>query len=177
MDVILLERVEKLGIMGQIVSVKNGFARNFLLPGKKAVRATKDALAAFEAQKTQLEADNLKFRKEAEAVAVRMTGLSVDLIRQAGASGHLFGSASSRDIADAIVAKGFTVNRSQVVLDQPIKMLGTHPARVRLHPEVSVNITVNVAQTEEEAQALANAGKKAEKVEAVAEETAETIEA
>lgn len=171
MDIILLERVEKLGIMGQIVSVKNGFARNFLLPRKKAVRATKSALAAFEAQKAQLEADNIKQKAEAETVAKRMEGLTVELIRQAGASGHLFGSASSRDIADAIATKGYTVSKSQVVLDHPIKMLGSHQARVKLHPEVSINITVNIAQTEEEALALGKApAAVAAKEEAITEE-------
>ncbi len=150
-EVILLERVEKLGQMGQVVKVKPGFARNFLLPQKKALRATKANLAIFEKQRTQLEATNLKRRQEAEQVAEKMTGLSVVIVRQAGESGQLYGSVSARDIAEAVDAGGFTVERHQVVLDRPIKTLGLHPTRVVLHPEVSVSVTVNVAQSEEEA--------------------------
>jgi len=150
-EVILLERVEKLGQMGQVVKVKPGFARNFLLPQKKALRATKANLAVFEKQRVQLEATNLKRRQEAEQVAAKMTDLSVVIVRQAGESGQLYGSVSARDIADAIDATGFTIERQQVVLDRPIKTLGLHPVRVVLHPEVSVSVTVNVAQSEEEA--------------------------
>ncbi|HEY0522064.1 MAG TPA: 50S ribosomal protein L9 [Stellaceae bacterium] len=150
-EVILLERVEKLGQMGQVVKVKPGFARNFLLPQKKALRATKANLAIFEKQRVQLEATNLKRRQEAEQVAGKMTNLSVVIVRQAGESGQLYGSVSARDIADAVDAAGFTIERQQVVLDRPIKTLGLHPVRVVLHPEVSVSVTVNVAQSEEEA--------------------------
>ncbi len=151
-ELILLERVEKLGQMGQIVKVKPGYARNFLLPQKKAMRASKENLAYFESQRAQLEATNLKRKSEAEEVAQKLDGLSVVLVRQAGESGQLYGSVSSRDIADAITAAGFTVGRQQVVLDRPIKSLGLHPVRVSLHPEVAVTVTANVAQSEEGAR-------------------------
>ena len=151
-DVILLERVEKLGQMGQIVKVKPGFARNYLLPQKKAMRATKENLAYFETQRAQLEAHNLERKSEAGEVGGKLEGLTVVLIRQAGESGQLYGSVSSRDIADAVTAAGFTVERRQIVLDRPIKTLGIHPVRVALHPEVAVAIRVNVAQSEEEAK-------------------------
>ncbi len=154
-DVILLERVEHLGQMGQIVKVKPGFARNFLLPQKKALRATKDNLAYFETQRVQLEATNLKLREEASAVAAKMGGLSVIVIRQAGETGHLYGSVSARDVADGVTAAGFSIERRQVVLDLPIKTLGIHSVRLSLHPEVSVQISVNVAQSAEEAAAQA----------------------
>src|ERR687884_171003 len=123
-DVILLERVESLGQMGQVVNVRPGFARNYLLPQKKALRATKANLAIFEKQRAQLEATNLKRRHEAEQVAAKMGGLSVVIVRQAGESGQLYGSVSARDIAEAIDAAGFTIERQQVVLDRPIKTLG-----------------------------------------------------
>jgi len=151
-DVILLERVEKLGQMGQVVSVRPGFARNFLLPQKKALRATKANLAYFEKQRAQLEAQNLTRRSEAEQVAAKLEGLSVIVIRQAGESGQLYGSVTARDIADGVTAAGFTVARSQVVLDKAIKTLGVHKQRIVLHPEVSVSVSVNVAQSAEEAQ-------------------------
>jgi large subunit ribosomal protein L9 len=151
-DVILLERVEHLGQMGQVVKVRPGFARNYLLPQKKALRATKDNLAYFEKQRVQLEAVNLQRRGEAEDVAKKLDGLRVVVIRQAGESGHLYGSVSARDIAEAVCAAGFTIERKQVVLDLPIKTLGLHPVRVVLHPEVSVTVTANIAQSEEEAQ-------------------------
>src|SRR5215469_16055676 len=137
-ELILLERVEKLGQMGQVVKVKPGFARNFLLPQKKALRATKENLAYFEKQRTQLEAANLTRRSEAEQVAKTLDGLSVVVIRQAGESGQLYGSVSARDISDAVTAAGFTIGRGQVVLDKAIKSLGLHKLRVVLHPEVSV---------------------------------------
>src|SRR5271169_4092660 len=136
MNLILLERVPKLGQMGDVVKVKPGFARNYLLPQKKALRASKDNRAKFEQQRVQLEAQNLKRREEAERVAERVGGLSVVIIRQAGESGSLYGSVSSRDIADACTAAGLTVNRSQVVLGQPIKTLGLTGVKVVLHPEV-----------------------------------------
>ena len=151
-QVILLERVEKLGQMGQVVDVKPGYARNFLLPQKKALRATKDNLAYFETQRSQLEAQNLARKSDAEQVAKKLDGLSVMVIRQAGESGQLYGSVTARDISDGIIAAGFTVGRSQVVLERAIKTLGLHKQRVVLHPEVSVTVTVNVAQSAEEAE-------------------------
>jgi large subunit ribosomal protein L9 len=151
-ELILLQRVEKLGQMGDVVKVKPGYARNFLLPQKKAIRANKGNLATFEAQRAQLEAQNLKRRDEAERVAERMQGLSVVVIRQAGESGSLYGSVSSRDIADACGEAGLTINRSQVVLEQPIKALGLATVRVVLHPEISLPVTVNVARSAEEAE-------------------------
>jgi large subunit ribosomal protein L9 len=151
-DVILLERVEKLGQMGQVVKVRPGYARNYLLPQKKALRATKDNLAYFEKQRGQLEAQNLSRRSEAEHVAKKIEGVTVVVIRQAGESGQLYGSVTARDIADAVTQAGFTVARSQVVLDKAIKTLGLYKQRVVLHPEVAVSVTVNVAQSAEEAE-------------------------
>jgi large subunit ribosomal protein L9 len=151
-EVILLERVEKLGQMGQVVKVRPGFARNFLLPQKKALRATKENLALFETQRVQLETQNLHRKGEAEEVATKLDGVAVVVIRQAGESGQLYGSVTARDIADAVTAAGFTVGRSQVVLDKAIKTLGLHKQRVILHPEVAVHVTVNVAQSAEEAE-------------------------
>ncbi|MGH6981250.1 MAG: 50S ribosomal protein L9 [Stellaceae bacterium] len=152
MELILLERVENLGQMGQVVTVRPGFARNFLLPQKKALRATKDNLAYFEKQRIQLEAQNLKKKGEAEQVAGKLEGVHVVVIRQAGESGQLYGSVSARDIADAVTAAGFTVGRAQVVLDKPIKSLGLYKTRIVLHPEVSATVTANIAQSPEEAQ-------------------------
>jgi large subunit ribosomal protein L9 len=134
------------------VKVRPGFARNFLLPQKKALRATKDNLSYFERQRTQLEAQNLVRRSEAEQVAKKLEGLSVVVVRQAGESGQLYGSVTARDVADAVTQAGFTVGRGQVVLDRAIKTLGLHKQRVVLHPEVSVQISVNVAQSAEEAE-------------------------
>lgn len=151
-ELILLERVEKLGQMGQLVKVRPGYARNYLLPQKKAMRATKDNLAYFETQRAQLEANNLARKSDAEQVGGKLQGLFVVLIRQAGESGQLYGSVSSRDIADAVTASGFTVDRQQIVLDRPIKTLGLHPVRVMLHPEVGVTVTANVAQSAEQAE-------------------------
>ena len=151
-ELILMERVEKLGQMGQIVKVRPGYARNFLLPQKKAMRATKDNLAYFETQRAQLEANNLARKSDAGDVAGKLEGLHVVLIRQAGESGQLYGSVSSRDIADAVTAAGFTVDRQQIVLDRPIKNLGLHRVRVMLHPEVGVTVTANVAQSAEAAE-------------------------
>jgi large subunit ribosomal protein L9 len=152
MEVILLERIETLGQMGDVVKVKPGYARNFLLPQKKALRATKDNLAYFEKQRAQLEAQNLKRRQDAESVAKKLEGLQVVILRQAGETGQLYGSVATRDISDAVTAAGFTVDRRQILLDQPIKTLGISKTRVALHPEVIVGISVNVAQSEEEAQ-------------------------
>src|SRR5438105_7235260 len=150
-DLILLERVEKLGQMGQLVKVKPGFARNYLLPQKKALRATKENLAYFESQRAQLEANNLQRKSEATDIGGTLEGLSVVIVRQAGESGQLYGSVSARDLAEAVTAAGFTIEKRQVVLERPIKTLGMHPVRIVLHPEVSVMITANVAQSAEEA--------------------------
>jgi large subunit ribosomal protein L9 len=158
MEVILLERIENLGQMGDTVAVKPGFARNYLLPQKKALRATKENLALFEAQRAQLEAQNLEKRQEAEQVSGKLDGLSVVMIRSAGDTGQLYGSVSARDIADAVTEAGFTVVRSQIILDKAIKVLGLHPIRVRLHPEVAVEIQVNVARSEAEAETQAATG-------------------
>lgn len=152
MQVILLERVEKLGQMGDVVKVKDGFARNFLLPRKKALRATKDNVKKFEGQKAQLEARNLAARKEAEAVATKLDKQTFIILRQAGETGMLYGSVSTRDIAEAITAGGVSVNRDQVILDKAIKMLGLVDVKVQLHPEVRVSVTLNVARTVEEAE-------------------------
>lgn len=152
MQVILLERVEKLGQMGDVVRVKPGFARNFLLPQKKALRATKENMERFEKQRAQLEANNLRLKGEAEAVAKKLDGLAIVLVRQAGETGQLYGSVSARDIAEAVTAAGFTVEHRQVRIDRPIKTLGLVQTRVMLHPEVAASITVNVAKSEEEAE-------------------------
>jgi large subunit ribosomal protein L9 len=152
MQVILLERVEKLGQMGDVVKVKDGFARNFLLPEKKALRATKTNLAHFETQRTQLEARNLEFKKEAGGVAKKLEGKTFVLLRQAGDRGQLYGSVSPRDIADVISKGGFSVARGQIPLDKPIKTIGVHELAVVLHPEVRVTVTLNVARTEDEAE-------------------------
>ncbi len=151
-DLILLERVEKLGQMGQLVKVKPGFARNYLLPQKKALRATKENLAYFESQRAQLEANNLHRKSEATEIGGKIEGLSVVVVRQAGESGQLYGSVSARDIAEAVSEAGFTIEKRQVVLERPIKSLGLHSVRIVLHPEVSVAITANVAQSAEEAE-------------------------
>ena len=152
MEVILLERIEKLGQMGDVVTVKNGYARNYLLPRKKALRATEESRKHFDTQRVQLEANNLEARQEAETVAERMAGLSVVMVRQAGDTGQLYGSVSARDIAAGVSAAGFTVNRRQISLDRVIKTLGLHTARIALHPEVAVEITVNAARSEQEAK-------------------------
>ena len=159
MEIILLERIEKLGQMGDVVTVKPGYARNFLLPQKKALRATKDNLKVFEAQRSQLEAQNLERRADAERISEKLDNLQVMMIRQAGDTGQLYGSVTARDLAEAVTEAGFTVERSQVVLDKSIKMLGLHPIRVRLHPEVAVTVVANVARSEAEADAQAKAGR------------------
>ncbi len=158
MDVILLERVHNLGQIGDVVKVKPGYARNFLLPTRKALRATEANKAKFESQRAQIEAMNLEKRSEAEGVKHKIDGLKVILIRQAGETGQLFGSVNGRDIADAITASGFTVERRQIILDRPIKTLGLHQIRVALHPEVIVGVTANVAKSTEEAEAQEKAG-------------------
>ena len=151
-ELILLQRVDKLGQMGDVVKVKPGYARNFLLPQKKALRASKDNRAQFEQQRAQLEAQNIRRRDEAERLAERVGGLTVMIIRQAGESGSLYGSVAARDISDAATAAGLTINRSQVILEHPIKTLGLSKVRVSLHPEVSIGVTVNVARSQEEAE-------------------------
>jgi large subunit ribosomal protein L9 len=157
-EVILLERIERLGQMGEVVRVRPGFARNFLLPKKKALRATKANMAFFETQRVQLEAANLERKSDAEKAAKKIDGVSVIVVRQAGESGQLYGSVSSRDIADALGQGKVTVDRNQIVLDKPIKVVGLHKLRVRLHPEVSVTVTVNVARSPEEAETQAKTG-------------------
>lgn len=152
MQVILLERVESLGQMGETVKVKPGYARNFLLPMRKALRATKENMAHFETQRAQLEAQNLDARKEAEKVDAKLSGLSVVIVRAASESGQLYGSVTARDISDAVSAAGVTINRSQVIMDRPIKTLGIFDYRIRLHPEVTSDIKINVAQSEDEAK-------------------------
>jgi large subunit ribosomal protein L9 len=152
MQVILLERVEKLGQMGDEVRVKDGFARNFLLPKKKALRATKSNREYFLTQKAHLEARNLENKKEAEAIGKKLEGKTFVLLRQAGDRGQLYGSVSPRDIADAVAAAGFKISRTQVPLDQAIKTIGMLPVNVVLHPEVRVKVTINVARTEDEAE-------------------------
>ena len=158
MQVMLLERIENLGQMGDIVKVKPGYARNYLLPNRKALRATDENLKVFESQRARLEADNLERRVEAESVAGKLDGLSIVLIRQAGEGGQLYGSVTARDMAQALDQAGVKVERVQIRLDKVIKVLGLHPVRIRLHPEVAVTITANVARSEEEARAQATAG-------------------
>lgn len=159
MEVILLERIEKLGQMGDVVKVKPGYARNYLLPQRKAMRATKDNLTVFDAQRAQLEAQNLERKQEAESVAEKLDNLQVVMIRQAGDTGQLYGSVTARDLADAVTEAGFTIERSQVVMDKATKMLGLHPIKIRLHPEVSVTVVANVARSEAEAESQAKAGR------------------
>ena len=151
MEVILLERVEKLGAIGDVVSVKNGFARNYLLPNKKALRANASNKKLFEANRAKIEADNASRRTDAEAASKGVDGKTVQLIRQASNTGQLYGSVSARDIVEALDADGAKVTKSQIVLDRPIKAIGVHQVRVALHPEVSVTVKVNVARSPEEA--------------------------
>jgi len=152
MEVILLERIEKLGQMGDVVNVKAGYARNYLLPQKKAMRANSSNQEIFEQQRTELEADNLQRRQEAESVGLKIEGIDITIIRQAGDGGQLYGSVSARDIANSIAEVGTRINRDQVILNRPIKALGVYETKIALHPEVSINITVNIARTEDEAK-------------------------
>jgi large subunit ribosomal protein L9 len=184
MQVILLERVESLGQMGDVVSVKPGYARNFLLPRQKALRATKENISFFDAQKKVLEADNIKRRDEAEKVAKKSNGLKVSIIRQASEAGQLYGSVSARDIADAIVEKGLKVGREQVRMDRAYKLLGLYPVRVALHPEVTIEVTINIARSPEEAkiqeergEALIVKDERVQEAEARAKALADKIEA
>jgi large subunit ribosomal protein L9 len=172
MEVILLERVPKLGQMGETVRVKDGYARNFLLPNGKALRATKANKERFDTERVQLEARNLEARKEAEMVAAKLGGKSFVLIRSAGESGQLYGSVSARDLVDAAGAGGFDVARSQFVLNAPIKTLGVHTVGVQLHPEVEVKVSVNVARSPDEAERQA----RGEDVTRFREEAEETFE-
>lgn len=151
MQIILLERIGKLGQMGDVVTVKDGYARNYLLPQGKALRATKPNLERFERERVQLEALNLERKKEADAVAARIDKQNIIIIRQAGETGQLYGSVSTRDIASSVSDAGYKVGRQQILLDRPIKSLGVHPVRISLHPEVEVTVNINVARTDEEA--------------------------
>lgn len=151
MQVILLQRVGRIGQMGDVVNVKDGFARNFLLPQKKALRATKENIAKFEAQRAHFEATNLEQKKAAQTVATKLDGQIFIIIRSAGDTGQLYGSVSTRDIAEAAQSGGFKLERTQVNLDKPIKVLGLHDAKIQLHPEVIVKIVLNVARSTDEA--------------------------
>lgn len=172
MQVILLERVAKLGQMGEVVKVKDGYARNYLLPQGKALRASEDNIRSFEARKAQLEAQNLETRKEAAAVAAKLDGQTFVVIRSASDAGALYGSVTPRDAADAATAAGFTIDRKQVVLNRPIKELGLHEVEVVLHPEVSAHIRLNVARSVEEAELQAT-GKSIQELAAEAEAAAD----
>ena len=170
MEVILLERVAKLGQMGEVVSVKEGYARNFLLPQKKALRANQANIAAFEDQKSQLEARNLESRKEAETLSAKLDGQQFIVIRSASDAGALYGSVSTRDASEVATEGGFSVDRKQIALTAPIKELGLHDVTVNLHPEVSATIQLNVARSDEEAELQAS-GKSIQEM--AAEEEAE----
>jgi len=150
-EIILLERIGRLGQMGDVVTVKDGYARNFLLPQKKALRATDENRARFKTQRAQLEANNLELKQEAEAVATKLEGQIFTAIRSAGDTGQLYGSVSTRDISDLVTEGGFTIERRQVVMERPIKTLGVHDISVALHPEVLVKVMLNVARSEDEA--------------------------
>jgi large subunit ribosomal protein L9 len=172
MQVILLQRVPKLGQMGEVVTVKDGYGRNYLLPQGKALRANAANIKTFESKKAQLEAANLETRKEAESVAAKLDGQTYVIIRSASDAGALYGSVTTRDVADAATAGGVTVNRNQVVLDRPIKELGLHAVSVQLHPEVTAKFTINVARSVEEAELQAS-GKSIAELAAEAEAAAE----
>jgi large subunit ribosomal protein L9 len=167
MQVILLERVGKLGQMGDVVKVRDGHARNYLLPQGKALRATKENIARFERERAQIEARNLELRKEAEAVAEKLDGQTFLVIRQSSDSGQLYGSVSTRDISDLVSTGGFSVERRQILLDRPIKTLGLHTVRIQLHADVDVNVTLNVARSQDEAELQA----KGQDVTAIREES------
>lgn len=158
MELILLERIEKLGKMGEVVRVRPGYARNYLLPQKKAVRATEENRKRFEEQRAHLEALNAERRAEAEALAGPLQGLSIILIRQSGEAGQLYGSVSTRDIADAVSETGVKVRRQQVLLNAPIKAVGLYEVPIALHPEVSVTVKVSVARSREEAETQLKTG-------------------
>ena len=166
MDVILLERIARLGQMGDTVSVKDGFARNFLFPQGKALRANEANKKKFEKERAQLEARNLERKSEAQQVADKLDGKTFVVIRSAGETGQLYGSVSTRDIADIITSEGFTIIRTQVELNHPIKTIGLHNVAVNLHPEVQVNVTINIARSAEEAERQA-AGEDLTSIEAI----------
>jgi large subunit ribosomal protein L9 len=175
MEVILLERIARLGQMGDVVRVRDGYARNFLLPGGKALRATEANRKQFESQRSHLEARNLERKQEAEAVATKVNGQSFVIVRQAGETGQLYGSVTARDLAEAMEAGGFSVSRNQVALNQPIKTIGLHTVQIALHPEVEVSVTVNVARSDDEAARQAK-GEDLTVVQAEAEPEAEASE-
>ena len=152
MEVILLERIEKLGQMGDVVNVKTGFARNYLLPQNKALRKTKQNLSRFESERAQLEADNLTRKNEAENIAGKLENMNVTIIRAAGETGQLYGSVTSRDIAESVTKAGISISKNQVILNRALKVLGLEPIRISLHPEVSVEVTANIARNKEEAE-------------------------
>ena len=152
MEVILLERIEKLGQMGDVVNVKTGFARNYLLPQNKALRKTKQNLSRFESERAQLEADNLTRKNEAENIADKLENMNVTILRAAGETGQLYGSVTSRDIAESVTKAGISINKNQVILNRALKVLGLEPIRISLHPEVSVEVTANIARNKEEAE-------------------------
>jgi large subunit ribosomal protein L9 len=172
-ELILMQRVDKLGQMGERVKVRPGYARNFLLPTGRAIRATKENIARFERERAELEAQNRKRREEAERIAERVAGLAITIIRQAGESGALYGSVSSRDIAEGCKAAGLSVTRDQVLLGQPIKTVGLTTVQIALHPEVTIPVVVNVARSPEEAEKQA----RGERVEAEAEAEEASLEA
>ena len=158
MQIILLERIEKLGQMGDLVNVKTGFARNFLIPQGKALRANKTNMERFETERAQREASNLELRKDAETEAAKMQDLAVSMVRAASEMGQLFGSVTSRDIAEAVTEAGFTITRNQVIMDRSIKTLGLTETRIRLHPEVSITVIVNIARSLAEAETQLKTG-------------------
>lgn len=172
MQVILMERVAKLGQMGDVVTVKQGYARNYLLPLKKAMRATKTNIAVFEKQKSQMEARNLEAKSEADAIATKLNGKQFIIIRSASDTGSLYGSVTNRDAAEATTNDGFSIDRKQIIIDKPIKELGLHTVKVSLHPETQCNIDLNVARSEEEAKLQAD-GKSIQDLAAQAEAEAE----
>ncbi len=176
MDVVLLERIDTLGAMGAVVSVKPGYARNYLIPQGKALRASKHNVARFEAERAEREAKNAEARAEAEKVAEGLAGTHVVLIRQASDNLQLYGSVKARDIADGLIAKGFEVDRSNVVLDTPIKTLGLHEVKAALHPEVVVTVIANVARTVDEAEVQEQLGRAVRRADTVEEEVAPEVE-
>lgn len=161
MEIILLERIDRLGQMGDVVKVKNGYARNYLFPQKKALRKTKDNLAYFETRRKEFEAHNAQLKKAAEELAQKLSGASVTIIRQAAETGQLYGSVTMRDVCEALRDAGYAVERTQVVLNVPFKNIGIFDVKLALHPDVSQNVRVNVARSEEDAKKLAHAHEKA----------------
>ena len=177
MEIILLERIDKLGQMGDVVNVKNGYARNYLFPQKKALRKTADNMKAFEAKRAEYEAMNAKLKADAEKLAKDLKGLSVTIIRQAAETGQLYGSVTGRDICDAIAEKGFTVERRHVELNTPFKVMGVFDVVLKLHPDVEQTVRVNIARSEAEAQkAASKAAKAAKAAKAEKEPSADVVE-